>query len=176
MNRFESALEDAKQCVALKSDWAKGYSRLGAACLGLGMWDEAEKAYTEGELAFWVSVDPCQDMSFSYQINAPSLLHSGLSHDSGNQNIREALASCQRMRSQWPSSRPLPAVRLSNSEIQPSLKEMLPCFLVAQKALNYISSGFRPYVFIHVHISQFHLDGERMQITCPNLTNAYPNQ
>ncbi len=37
------------QCVSLKSDWAKGYSRLGAAHFGLGQLEEAAKAYKDGE-------------------------------------------------------------------------------------------------------------------------------
>jgi hypothetical protein len=37
------------QCVELKSDWAKGYSRLGAAYYGLQEWENAIKAYEDGE-------------------------------------------------------------------------------------------------------------------------------
>lgn len=37
------------QCVDLKPDWAKGYSRLGAAYYGLQEWDNAIKAYEDGE-------------------------------------------------------------------------------------------------------------------------------
>lgn len=38
----------APQCVELKRDWAKGYSRLGAAYFGLEQWDEAIKSYEDG--------------------------------------------------------------------------------------------------------------------------------
>jgi hypothetical protein len=38
-----------QQCVSLKSDWAKGYSRLGAAYHGLGQLPEAIKAYEDGK-------------------------------------------------------------------------------------------------------------------------------
>ena len=37
------------QVTSIKSDWPKGYSRLGAAYLGLKQHAEAEKAYEEGE-------------------------------------------------------------------------------------------------------------------------------
>jgi hypothetical protein len=37
------------QCVELKPDWAKGYSRLGAAYYGLQEWEDAIKAYEDGE-------------------------------------------------------------------------------------------------------------------------------
>lgn len=37
------------QCVELKSDWAKGYSRLGAAYYGLQEWENAIKAYEDGK-------------------------------------------------------------------------------------------------------------------------------
>lgn len=36
------------QCVGLKPDWAKGYSRLGAAHYGLQDYEEAVKAYESG--------------------------------------------------------------------------------------------------------------------------------
>ena len=35
--------------MELKRDWAKGYSRLGAAYYGLEQWEEAIKAYEDGE-------------------------------------------------------------------------------------------------------------------------------
>lgn len=37
------------QCVSIKPEWAKGYSRLGAAYFGLGQLDEAIQAYKDGE-------------------------------------------------------------------------------------------------------------------------------
>lgn len=36
------------QCVELKPDWAKGYSRLGAAYYGLEDWEQAIAAYEDG--------------------------------------------------------------------------------------------------------------------------------
>lgn len=48
MGQYSQALEDAKKTVDLKPDWAKGYSRLGAAYHGLQQWEEAVKAYTLG--------------------------------------------------------------------------------------------------------------------------------
>ena len=36
------------QCVTLKPDWGKGYSRLGAAYYGLEDWEEASQAYETG--------------------------------------------------------------------------------------------------------------------------------
>ena len=49
MHDYTSALEDAEKCVALKPDWAKGYSRLGAAYFGLEEWEGAVNAYKQGE-------------------------------------------------------------------------------------------------------------------------------
>jgi stress-induced-phosphoprotein 1 len=36
LHRYSDALADAERTVEIKPDWAKGYSRLGAAHLGLG--------------------------------------------------------------------------------------------------------------------------------------------
>lgn len=38
------------QCVELKPEFAKGFSRLGAAYHGIGDFDEAISAYEQGEL------------------------------------------------------------------------------------------------------------------------------
>ncbi|KAL2607811.1 hypothetical protein R1flu_026384 [Riccia fluitans] len=51
--KFEQALEDGKKTVELKPDWGKGYSRLGAAYIGLGNHEEAANAYKKG-----LEVDP----------------------------------------------------------------------------------------------------------------------
>lgn len=48
LSAFTPALEDAQKTVELKPDWAKGYSRLGAAYYGLQQWDDAVEAYTKG--------------------------------------------------------------------------------------------------------------------------------
>ncbi|TYZ64160.1 hypothetical protein PybrP1_006307 [[Pythium] brassicae (nom. inval.)] len=43
-----AALADAEQCVALRRDWAKGYSRKGAALYHLGRYADASRAYRDG--------------------------------------------------------------------------------------------------------------------------------
>lgn len=48
LHKYQDALDDAKKTVELKPDWAKGYGRLGAACLGLGKHDDAVAAYKKG--------------------------------------------------------------------------------------------------------------------------------
>lgn len=53
MRNFTAALDDAKKCVSLKSDWAKGYQRLGAAHHGLRDYEEAVEAYEKG-----LQIDP----------------------------------------------------------------------------------------------------------------------
>lgn len=50
---WPAALKDAQECVALKDDWAKGYSRLGRAYFGLEDFSSAVKAYSKG-----LSLDP----------------------------------------------------------------------------------------------------------------------
>jgi len=45
---YENALKDAKKTVELKSDWGKGYSRLGASLSYLERHDEALEAYKDG--------------------------------------------------------------------------------------------------------------------------------
>lgn len=45
---YQKALEDAQKTVDIKSDWGKGYSRLGAAFEYLGKEMDAMDAYTEG--------------------------------------------------------------------------------------------------------------------------------
>ncbi|CDR96457.1 tetratricopeptide repeat domain containing protein, putative [Babesia bigemina] len=53
MNMYQEALADAQQCVTLKPDWPKGYSRKGLALYKLGKMEEAKKAYQEG-----LKIDP----------------------------------------------------------------------------------------------------------------------
>ena len=48
LKRFEMAISDADRCVALKPDWAKGYSRLGAAHFYAGNHAASVKAYASG--------------------------------------------------------------------------------------------------------------------------------
>ena len=45
---YENALKDAKKTVELKSDWGKGYSRLGATLCYLERYSEALEAYKDG--------------------------------------------------------------------------------------------------------------------------------
>jgi len=52
VEKYSEALEDANQCVKLRPDWAKGYTRKGLAEYFLGKHDEAEATYKKGlELA-----------------------------------------------------------------------------------------------------------------------------
>lgn len=48
VDHANQALEDAKMVIELKSDWPKGYSRLGAAYVALGKFPEAVAAYDKG--------------------------------------------------------------------------------------------------------------------------------
>eukprot|EP00762_Andalucia_godoyi_P000349 ANDGO_03061.mRNA.1 Hsp70-Hsp90 organizing protein len=50
---FEKALDDAEHVVKIKPDWARGYSRKGAALHGLGRLLEAADVYEEG-----LAIDP----------------------------------------------------------------------------------------------------------------------
>eukprot|EP00798_Chlamydomonas_sp_ICE-L_P016715 gene16714-22984_t len=45
---YEAALKDAKMACKLKPSWAKAFSRLGAAYLGLKLYSEAREAYEKG--------------------------------------------------------------------------------------------------------------------------------
>lgn len=47
MDRFEEALYDARQCIALKADWPKGYLRLASSYRGLQREDDAMAAYQQ---------------------------------------------------------------------------------------------------------------------------------
>lgn len=48
LNEFESALKDADECIKLKPDFVKGYSRAGHALFKLGKLKEAKEAYEKG--------------------------------------------------------------------------------------------------------------------------------
>ena len=48
MSDYNLAIEDANKCIALKPDWAKGHSRLGAALFFAGRPADAAKAYAQG--------------------------------------------------------------------------------------------------------------------------------
>ncbi|KAF7090206.1 hypothetical protein CFC21_092997, partial [Triticum aestivum] len=56
IHRYSDALADAEKTVELKPDWAKGYSRLGAAHLGLGDAASAAAAYEKG-----LALDPSNE-------------------------------------------------------------------------------------------------------------------
>nr|BAN66008.1 tetratricopeptide repeat domain containing protein [Babesia bovis] len=56
LQRFQEALDDANQCVSLKPDWPKGYSRKGLALYKLGRLQEARTAYQEG-----LKIDPANE-------------------------------------------------------------------------------------------------------------------
>merc|ERR1719326_2190554 len=45
---YEGALADAKKCVELKEDFAKGWARIGVAGVYLRRFDEAEAAFNRG--------------------------------------------------------------------------------------------------------------------------------
>lgn len=53
LKKFNEALADGNQCVAIKADWGKGYQRKAMALHGLRKLDEALEAYEEG-----IKVDP----------------------------------------------------------------------------------------------------------------------
>lgn len=48
LKQYDKALQDANKTIELKKDWAKGYSRKGAALFGEGDYAKAVEAYTEG--------------------------------------------------------------------------------------------------------------------------------
>lgn len=56
LRNYADALSDAIKTVDLKPDWAKGYSRLGAAHWGLKQFQEAAAAYTKG-----LEIDPSNE-------------------------------------------------------------------------------------------------------------------
>lgn len=53
LKNFESALQDAEQCIKINPSWPKGYGRKGAACYGLGDLVGAKDAYEEA-----IKIDP----------------------------------------------------------------------------------------------------------------------
>lgn len=48
LEQYDKAFEDGAQCVTLKPDWAKGYTRKGLAEYFLGRYDEASETYKAG--------------------------------------------------------------------------------------------------------------------------------
>lgn len=48
LKSYASALSDAEKVIQLKPDWARGYSRKGAALHGMARYEEAQAAYKEG--------------------------------------------------------------------------------------------------------------------------------
>ncbi|GIL86349.1 hypothetical protein Vretifemale_14661 [Volvox reticuliferus] len=45
LERWDEAAADARRVVAMKPSWAKGWARLGAACMGLKLYGDAREAY-----------------------------------------------------------------------------------------------------------------------------------
>ncbi|KAJ1967691.1 Hsp90 cochaperone [Dimargaris xerosporica] len=53
LKRYQEALEDAEKTIELKRDWPKGFSRKGAALMGLRRFDDARDAFKQG-----LGIDP----------------------------------------------------------------------------------------------------------------------
>lgn len=53
MGKYTEALEDAEECIKIKPDWSKGYSRKGLAAFNLGNTADAKASYTKG-----LEIDP----------------------------------------------------------------------------------------------------------------------
>jgi hypothetical protein len=91
------------QTVQLKPDWPKGYSRMGAAQLGLQRWDDAVETYQRGA-AF--KHTPCPRLLASLmrskalcctgQVPSHAPLPAGLEVDSDNAQMKEGLADAKR--------------------------------------------------------------------------------
>lgn len=45
LERWNDAAADARRVVVLKPGWAKGWARLGAACMGLKLYGDARESY-----------------------------------------------------------------------------------------------------------------------------------
>jgi len=61
----EDAVSDARECVKLSPQWAKGYSRLGAALVAQSNFTEGVKAYSQG-----VQLDPTNTQMLSAMVQA----------------------------------------------------------------------------------------------------------
>ncbi|CAE8646219.1 unnamed protein product, partial [Polarella glacialis] len=48
LEQYEKALEDGKECVTLKPDWAKGYTRKGLAEFFLDKFEDSAETYKAG--------------------------------------------------------------------------------------------------------------------------------
>ena len=68
--KYDAAVNDAARCIALKPDWARGYSRHGYALYSLARYEEAAVAY-----------------------------QNGLDLDDGDQSMRDGLKKAQQMAS-----------------------------------------------------------------------------
>lgn len=69
LKNFSNALSDAEECVKIKSDWAKGYSRVAAAQYGLGNLEDAKSAYTKA-----LEIEPTNAMAKSGLQNVESAI------------------------------------------------------------------------------------------------------
>ena len=65
MGNAEDAVTDARECVKLSPQWAKGYSRLGAGLAALSSYSDAVKAYAQG-----VALDPSNSQMLSAMVGA----------------------------------------------------------------------------------------------------------
>jgi len=65
MGNSEDAVADARECIKISPQWAKGYSRLGAALVATSAFQDAVKAYATG-----VSLDPTNQQMLAAMVQA----------------------------------------------------------------------------------------------------------
>ena len=85
--------------VDIKPEWPKGYSRLGAANVGLGNWDDAVEAYKRGAPTEIIAVNTSIHLEGKHQVDSAAGLQLEPQNETAKKALEDTLAGRAKARS-----------------------------------------------------------------------------